>query len=74
MRVDGPRAFTGGVDDGERALLAGAPEVGCVAGAWGWNDMWQNAVGHAMGRDEASVAHVSGCRRWGAAILAVLTR
>lgn len=36
--------------------------------------MWQNAVGHAMGRDEASVAHVSGCRRWGAAILAVLTR
>ncbi|MET0452491.1 MAG: hypothetical protein ABW137_11715 [Mycobacterium sp.] len=62
------------MDQGDRALLAGAPEVGCAAAGTGWNGLWQNAVGYAMGRDEAVVTHVSGCRRWGAAILAELTR
>jgi hypothetical protein len=44
------------MDQRERALLAGLPDVGVP----GWNGLWQNAVGQAMGRDEATVAHVDG--------------
>ena len=46
------------MDQRERALLAGLPDVGYAAGTPGWNGLWQNAVGQALGRDEATVAHV----------------
>jgi hypothetical protein len=63
------------MDQGERALLAGLPEVGYAAGSpGGWNGLWQKAVGHAMGRDESSPVHVEEGRGLAATIWAELTR
>jgi hypothetical protein len=65
------------MDQRERALLAGLPEVGYAAGVPGWDGLWQNAVGRSMGRDGASVTHVDeGVRGEGllATIWAELTR
>ncbi|MDT5193506.1 MAG: hypothetical protein QOH20_260, partial [Mycobacterium sp.] len=43
------------MEQGERELLAGLPEVGYAAGSPGWNGLWQSAVGYSMGRDAATV-------------------
>ena len=53
-------ALTEVMDQRERALLAGLPDVGYAAGIPGWNGLLQNAVGLSMGRDEATVSHVDG--------------
>lgn len=61
------------MNQGERALLAGLPEVGYVAGATGdWNGLWQRAVGRSMGRDGSTATHVA--EGDAAAIRAELTR
>jgi hypothetical protein len=64
------------MEQGERALLAGLPEVGYAAGSLrGWNGLRQNAVGRSMGRDSATVTHVGETKQgWAATILAELTR
>jgi len=64
------------MEQGERELLAGLPEVGYAAGSPnGWNGLWQSAVGCSMGRDAATVAHVGESKPgWVATILAELTR
>ena len=46
------------MNQGERALLAGAPEVGYATRSAGWNGLWQNAVGRSMGRDDWTATHV----------------
>ena len=61
------------MDQGERALLAGLPEVGYASGSrCGWNGLWQNAVGRAMGRDAGTATHVD--QGMAATIRAELTR
>jgi len=53
-------ALTEVMDQRERALLAGLPDVGYAAGIPGWNGLMQSAVGQSMGRGETTVAHVDG--------------
>ncbi len=61
------------MNQGERALLAGASEVGYAGGSTGgWNRLWQNAVGRAMGREAGVVSHVD--QDVAATIRAELTR
>jgi hypothetical protein len=64
------------MEQGEREVLAGLPEVGYAAGLrCGWDGLWQNAVGCAMGRDASTAAHVEESKPgWVATILAELTR
>jgi hypothetical protein len=64
------------MEQGERELLAGLPEVGYAAGSpRGWDGLRQSAVGYSMGRDTATVAHVGETKPgWVATILAELTR
>ncbi|MBB5162804.1 hypothetical protein [Mycobacterium sp. AZCC_0083] len=64
------------MEQGERALLAGLPEVGYAVGSLrGWDGLRQNAVGRSMGRDSATVTHVGETKQgWAATILAELTR
>ena len=63
------------MEQGERELLAGIPEVGYAAGSPGWNGLWQSAVGYSMGRDTATRVHVGEAKQgWVATILAELTR
>jgi hypothetical protein len=64
------------MEQGERALLAGLPEVGYAASSLhGWDGLRQNAVGRSMGRDSAMVTHVGESKQgWAATILAELTR
>lgn len=69
MRRDSGDAFTEDMDQRERSLLAGLPEIGGAAGQPGWNGLWQNAVGRSMGRDGA-VTHVG--ERRGEGLLATI--
>jgi hypothetical protein len=64
------------MEQGERELLAGLPEVGYAAGSpRGWDGLRQNAVGYSMGRDTATRIHVGETKQgWVATILAELTR
>jgi hypothetical protein len=63
------------MEQGERELLAGLPEVGYAAGSPGWNGLWQNGVGRSLGRDGSTATHVVETRQgWLATILAELTR
>ncbi|MDT5129733.1 MAG: hypothetical protein QOG79_3044 [Mycobacterium sp.] len=64
------------MEQGERALLAGVPEVGYATGpVRGWDGLRQSAVGYSMGRDAATVTHVRETKPgWIATILAELTR
>jgi hypothetical protein len=64
------------MEQGERELLAGVPEVGYATGrVRGWDGLWQSAVGYSMGRDAAMVAHVGEAKQgWVATIVAELTR
>jgi hypothetical protein len=60
------------MDQGERALLTGLPEVGPNVPAPGWNSLWQNAVGSSLGRDAVAVPQAGG--RDAATIWAELSR
>jgi hypothetical protein len=63
------------MEQGERELLSGLPEVGYAAGSPGWNAMWQNAVGRSLGRDGSAANHVVEAKQgWLATTLAELTR
>ena len=68
--------MTARMEQGERELLAGVPEVGYAAAPIGvWNSLRQSAVGYSMGRDTATVVHVGETKPgWVATILAELTR
>jgi hypothetical protein len=64
------------MEQGDRKLLAGLPEVGYAAGSpRGWDCLRQSAVGYSLGRDTATVVHVGETKPgWVATILAELTR
>jgi hypothetical protein len=63
------------MDQGEKAILAGLPEVGYAGSRVDWNSLRQNAVGRALGRDTSTATHVVETKQgWFATILAELTR
>jgi hypothetical protein len=63
------------MEQGERELLAGLPEVGYAGSRVDWDSLRQNAVGGAMGRETSAATHVvESTQGLFATILAELTR